>query len=113
MKKPIRQEVEVFRTIPFLRKEIAKELTKTYKQKKVAEIMGMTEGAVSQYINGKRGVFNIPAELLQKAQKFVKDNAKTIEPEHLNSQIENWLKEKQLTDITEHYMMNKRGRGWK
>jgi|SRR3989344_2170993 len=50
------QELEVWYLLPSLRKEIAKTLVNEYElsQKKVAEIFGMTESAVSQYLKSKR-----------------------------------------------------------
>lgn len=50
------QEVEVWYVIPAIKREIAKSLINDYglSQKKVAEALGITESAVSQYINMKR-----------------------------------------------------------
>ena len=49
------QEIEVWYVIPKIRCEIAKEL-KGFgeKQTKIAEILGLTKSAVSQYLNDKR-----------------------------------------------------------
>lgn len=57
MKKVMPQEIEVWYLIPALRRELAKIFIKEYdlNQKKVAEILGITEAAVSQYLNSKRG----------------------------------------------------------
>ena len=57
MTKLMPQEVEVWYLIPALRREIAIFLMKDYEysQKHVAESLGMTESAVSQYVSGKRG----------------------------------------------------------
>lgn len=51
------QEIEVWYLIPALRREIAKILIKDYglTQKKVAECLGITEAAISQYLKSKRG----------------------------------------------------------
>ena len=51
------QEVEVWYLIPALRREVAKILISKYNlsQKKVAETIGVTESAISQYLNSKRG----------------------------------------------------------
>tara|TARA_Y100000310_G_scaffold328062_1_gene395494 strand:+ start:33539 stop:33886 length:348 start_codon:yes stop_codon:yes gene_type:complete len=51
------QEIEVWYLIPALRKEIAKALIKDFQksQKDVSVILGISEGAVSQYLNSKRG----------------------------------------------------------
>jgi predicted transcriptional regulator len=57
MKKLMPQEIEVWYLIPSLRKEFAKIFIKDYdlSQKKVAKILGITEAAISQYLNSKRG----------------------------------------------------------
>ncbi len=45
--------------LPFVRSELARVLVTEYhlSQKKVAEILGVTEAAVSQYLKGKRGKY--------------------------------------------------------
>jgi predicted transcriptional regulator len=45
--------------LPFVRRELARVLVTEYhlSQKKVAEILGVTEAAVSQYLKGKRGKY--------------------------------------------------------
>jgi len=49
------QEIEVHYIIPAIRREIAKELKKNgLDQKTIAEKLGVTEAAISQYISGKR-----------------------------------------------------------
>ena len=49
------QEIEVWVVLPALRKAFAVHLIKAgMPQKKVAQLMGVTEAAVSQYKNGKR-----------------------------------------------------------
>ena len=57
MKKTMPQEIEVWYLIPALRRELSKILIKEHKltQRKVAEILGVTEAAISQYIKSKRG----------------------------------------------------------
>lgn len=57
MKKLMPQEIEVWYLLPALRREIARFLIKDFKlsQKKAAEILGVTEAAVSQYFKSKRG----------------------------------------------------------
>ena len=51
------QEIEVWYLIPALRREITKVLVKDHNlsQKKTADILGITEPAVSQYLSFKRG----------------------------------------------------------
>ena len=50
------QEIAVWYVLPSLRREIAKELIKIpgLNQKRAAEILGVTEAAISQYIKSKR-----------------------------------------------------------
>jgi uncharacterized protein len=57
MKKTMPQEIEVWYLIPALRRELSKILVKEHNltQRKVAEILGVTEAAVSQYMKSKRG----------------------------------------------------------
>lgn len=57
MSKTMPQEIEIWYLIPALRKEFAKIFIKDYKltQKQTAEILGITEAAISQYLNLKRG----------------------------------------------------------
>lgn len=50
------QEIEVWYLLPALRREVAKALVEKHKlsQREVAEILGITEAAISQYRNSKR-----------------------------------------------------------
>lgn len=49
------QEIEVWYVLPALRREMCKEMVKGgLTQRKTAEIFGLTEAAVSHYINSKR-----------------------------------------------------------
>ena len=51
------QEIEVWYLIPALRKELAKIFIQDFdlSQKKAAEILGITNAAISQYLSSKRG----------------------------------------------------------
>ena len=50
------QEIEVWYVIPAIRKEICRNLLKRgIKKSKIAEILGITKSAVTQYISSKRG----------------------------------------------------------
>ena len=49
------QEIEVRYILPALRKELAIELSKDMKQKEVANILNITQSALSQYHKEKRG----------------------------------------------------------
>ena len=78
------QELAVWYIIPSIRKELSKELiAKGLTQKKAAQLLGLTESAVSQYLKAKRakGVsFNPEAagKIKLAAGKIIKDekNAK-------------------------------------
>lgn len=49
------QEIEVWYVLPATRKEFALEMVRSgLKQKKVADMLGVTEAAVSQYLSSKR-----------------------------------------------------------
>ena len=55
MKVMMPQELEVWYIIPAIRREFAKVmLNKGLKQKQIAEVLGVTEAAVSQYMKSKR-----------------------------------------------------------
>ena len=87
MRNQMPQEVEVWYIIPALRRELAKSMVEDYKvmQNKVAEHMGITEAAVSQYLNSKRAkevVFtNAVLDEIQKSAKKVMENQKQLVPE--------------------------------
>ena len=51
------QEIEIWYLIPALRKELAEIFVRKYNltQKQISKILGITEAAVSQYLNSKRG----------------------------------------------------------
>jgi len=58
------QEIEVWYLIPVLRKELSVSLKKKgLSQKEIADLLGLTPAAVSQYIKEKRGKDNIPDSL--------------------------------------------------
>ena len=74
------QEIEVWYVLPAIRRELAKTLVKKHKhsQKEVAEFLGVTEAAVSQYLKSKRGkelVFDkdIINEIEDSAGRLAKD----------------------------------------
>jgi len=78
------QEIEVWYILPLIRKEIAKELLNhNLNQKEIALKLGITEAAVSQYINEKRAnISTINKEIKEiiqnSAEKIVKNNANPI-----------------------------------
>lgn len=75
MKHP--QEIEVWYVIPAIRKELAVCLVKGgQSQRKVAEILGITEAAVSQYVQKKRAGVKLPSEVkefIHHCSKLIKD----------------------------------------
>jgi predicted transcriptional regulator len=72
-------EVEAKTIIPALRSMIAKKLVDTYHlpQQKVAELLGITQAAVSNYIRDVRGV-GVSLEGLEEAQKLADEIVKAI-----------------------------------
>ena len=85
MKNTMPQEIEVWYLIPALRREIAKSLIKRHNlsQRKVADLLGVTEAAVSHYLSSKRGaglVFpkNYTKEIAKASNRIVKDNGNAI-----------------------------------
>lgn len=81
------QEVEVWYIIPALRREIAKSMVEDYKltQKQISEHMGITEAAVSQYLNSKRAnevIFtNGIMDEIKKSVKIIIENKEQLIPE--------------------------------
>jgi uncharacterized protein len=80
------QEIQVWYVLPALRRELAVSLIQMHSlsQKKVAIILGISEGAVSQYLNQKRGInvkFNkgVQSEIEKSAAKVAKDNNLAME----------------------------------
>ena len=79
------QEIEVWYIIPAIRRELAKVLIKKHnlKQKEVAEILGTTESAISQYLHKKRAKeINFPKSMKKDfesaAKEIIKDNKKAV-----------------------------------
>ena len=86
MQNQMPQEIEVWFTIPALRRELAKSMIDSgLTQKKVAEHMSLTEAAVSQYLSSKRGnevVFSIAVlDEVKKSSKIVIEDRKLLIPE--------------------------------
>lgn len=74
------QEIEVWYILPSIRKELAKVLVEEHKlsQKDVADLLGVSGAAISQYLKSKRGkevVFDeeIIKEIKDSANKIAKD----------------------------------------
>ena len=80
------QEIQVWYVIPALRRELARALIQRHRlsQKKVASILGLSEGAISQYLSSKRGInvkfsAKIAAEIEKAANKVNNDNSRVME----------------------------------
>jgi len=76
------QEIEVWYVLPALRKELAKIMVSEMKlsQKQAAEILGVTESAISQYKTAKRASRvqfdeKTLAELRKSAKRIAKDKS--------------------------------------
>ena len=70
------QEIEVYYILPALRSELAKALKQTGKsQKAIAELFGVSEPPVSQFMHEKRGA---EVEFTPPMQAVIKDAAKRI-----------------------------------
>jgi uncharacterized protein len=74
------QEIEVRYILPAIRRELARVLIneKERRQKEAAAILGLTEAAISQYVNSKRAkdvVFSddIVSEIRKSADKIIAD----------------------------------------
>jgi len=81
------QEIEVWYTIPALRRELAKSMINDYKQtqKQVADHMGITEAAISQYLSSKRAtdvVFsNAVLDEIKVSAKKIIESGELVVPE--------------------------------
>lgn len=77
MTKNMPQEIEVWYLLPALRKELSKTFINDYKltQKESAEILGLTESAVSQYLSSKRAK---ELEFSRNEVSLIKKTAKKI-----------------------------------
>ena len=78
------QEIEVWYLIPALRKELSKIFIKDYglAQKKAAELLGISEAAVSQYIKEKRAK---DVKFINSELKIIKSTADKIVKDKKNS----------------------------
>ncbi|MEM2916491.1 MAG: helix-turn-helix domain-containing protein [Candidatus Woesearchaeota archaeon] len=70
------QELEVFYILPALRREIAKAMKKLGRsQKAIAQMLGVTEAAVSQYLHQKRAT---DVDFTKDLQKDIHESAASI-----------------------------------
>jgi len=70
------QEIEIWFVLPAIRRELAKSLINYgLTQKQIAEKLGITDAAVSQYLNSKRAK---EIEFDQELNKKIKEAAKRI-----------------------------------
>ncbi len=78
-------ETTVWNILPIIRKEFAKNFIKQHNlsQKKVAELLGITEPSISRYITGKRGSKalsnkKILKEIQKSTNRIIEGNDKTV-----------------------------------
>ena len=78
-------ETAVWNVLPVIRKEFAKNLIENHglNQRKVADVLGITESAVSRYVSGKRGNLEISdnkilKEIQKSTNRIVERNDKTV-----------------------------------
>lgn len=71
------QEIEVWYLIPAIRRELTETLIFDFgmSQKKISEILGLTESAVSQYLKSKRGN---EIKFSEKEKEIIKSSAANI-----------------------------------
>src|SRR3989338_2742042 len=68
------QEIEVWYVLPAIRKAFAIEMIKQgNSQKKIAQLMGITEAAISQYKSDKRAHIPLTDEIKKEVEKRAKD----------------------------------------
>ena len=79
------QEIQVWYVLPALRRELAVTLIKKHRlsQKKVASLLGISEGAVSQYLSLKRGTsvkfeLEVMSMIEQAAAKIKEDDSSAM-----------------------------------
>ena len=85
------QELELWYVLPALRREFARELTNTHEfsQRMAAELLGVTEAAISQYKSSKRAKNvkfgqNILDEIKKSSEKIVEKKSNfLIESQHM------------------------------
>ena len=94
------QEIQVWYIIPVIRKELSKFLVKEQgmTQKRAAKILSLTEGAVSQYLNSKRGT---KVKLNEKVLEEIKVSAERIsrQPSSVLGETIRLLNLKEMRDI--------------
>ena len=96
-------EIIVWKILPAIRSELAKELVekKGFSQKETAEKLGLTEAAVSRYISGKRADTKIignglKKEIIHSTNQIIAGNEKTVISEICR--ICDYLKERGVLD---------------
>lgn len=89
MKLRMPQEIEVWYLLPAIRREFAKTMVKKgVKQREISKKMGITEAAVSQYINSKRAKNvrfpkNTKKEIEKSAEKVIKGRNMIVEMQRI------------------------------
>ena len=89
------EEIDVWYVFPALRREIAVELKKIgMKSNKIAELLGITKAAVSQYLSGKRAskisfTDNMKSKIKNAAVK-IKEGASVVTTPNTQADAERW-----------------------
>jgi predicted transcriptional regulator len=97
------QEVEAFYILPALRRVFAVQLkAQGWSQKKIAETIGVTESAVSQYLSKKRGakdiIFNAEIiDAVNNASQHIKEQGDFVF--HAQQILKNMTETKAICDI--------------
>ncbi len=94
------QELEVFFILPTIRKNLAKSLHELgLGQRRIAELLHLTEPAISQYLNNRRAKKEIP--LTPEMQKEIKLVARRLQKENnIMKEIQHLLKKMREQRIT-------------
>lgn len=102
------QEIEVWYLLPAIRRELALTLINKYSltQKQTANIIGVTEAAISQYIKSKRaGAVKFGKNYLDKidraANRLIKD--KSLLMAELKNICDDYRKDKSLCELHKKY----------
>jgi len=73
-------EIMVNKVLPHLRRGISKILSERYgmRQNDIAEIMGITQASVSQYLNATRGQDNLLDDVIPEIESYAVESAEEI-----------------------------------
>jgi len=90
------QEIEVFYIIPAIRSHLARYMKESGKsQKDIAELFGLRESTISQYITKKRATLNIDKSIQEKIKKLAAKIKKPLDTITAIQEILEEIKRKQ------------------